>query len=114
MGALRHTPAVMRLCTMCSGCAPPCTPPPQIFILPPCPLCRVQRGDHQQLVRGRVRDALEGKGCQRQPQKPVDRRLEEVAKVVGGGYCRLLMPLSLWHLLSRRRWLDASLGHVSA
>ena len=40
-------------------------------------------------------DVLEGKGPQRRPQKRVDRRLEEVAKAVGGGYCRLQMPLKL-------------------
>ena len=37
------------------------------------------------------RSALEGKGPQRRPQ----RRLEEVAKAVGGGYCRLQLPLKL-------------------
>ena len=42
-----------------------------------------------------ARDALEGKGPQRPPQKRLDRRLEEVAKAVGGGYCRLPMPLKL-------------------
>ena len=31
------------------------------------------------------RDASEGKGPQRQPQKLLDRRLEEVAEAVGGG-----------------------------
>ena len=41
------------------------------------------------------RDALEGKGPQRRPQKRLGRRLEEVAEAVGGGYCRLQMPLSL-------------------
>ena len=41
------------------------------------------------------RDALEGKGPQWQPQKRLGRRLEEVAKTVGGGYCRLQMPLRL-------------------
>ena len=41
------------------------------------------------------RAALEGKGPQRRPQKRLDRRLEEVAKAVGGGYCRLQMPLKL-------------------
>ena len=41
------------------------------------------------------RDALEGKGLQRPPQKRLDRRLEEVAKAVWGGYCRLQMPLEL-------------------
>ena len=39
------------------------------------------------------RDALERKGPQRRPQKRLDRRLEEVAKAVGGGYCRLQTPL---------------------
>ena len=41
------------------------------------------------------RDALEGKGPQRRPKKRLDRRLEEGAKAVGGGYCRLRMPLKL-------------------
>ena len=41
------------------------------------------------------RDALEGKGPQRPPQKRSDRRLEEVAKAVGGGYCRLEVRLKL-------------------
>ena len=38
---------------------------------------------------------LEGKGPQRQPRKRLDRRLEEVAEAVGGGYCWLQMPLKL-------------------
>ena len=42
--------------------------------------------------RGVGRDAFEGKGPQRQPQKRLGRRLEEVAKAVGGD-CRLQMPL---------------------
>ena len=33
------------------------------------------------------------KAPQRRPQKRFDRRLEEVAKAVGGGHCRLQMPL---------------------
>ena len=33
-------------------------------------------------------DTLEGKEPQRWPQKRLGRRLEEVAKAVGGGYCR--------------------------
>ena len=41
------------------------------------------------------RDALDGNGPKRRPQKRLDRRLEEVAKAVGGGYCRLQMPLSM-------------------
>ena len=41
----------------------------------------------------RTRAALEGKGPQRRPQRRLGRRLEEVVKAVGGGYCRLQMPL---------------------
>ena len=41
----------------------------------------------------RGRDASQGKGPHRRPQRRLDRRLEEVAKAVGGGYCRLQMPL---------------------
>ena len=41
------------------------------------------------------RDAVEGKGPQRRPQKRVDRQLQEVAKAVGGSYCPLQMPLKL-------------------
>ena len=40
------------------------------------------------------RDALEGKGPQGRPQRRLDGRLEEAAEAVGGGYCRLQMPLS--------------------
>ena len=39
------------------------------------------------------RGAVEGKGPQRWPQRRLDRRLEEVVEAVGGGYCRLQMPL---------------------
>ena len=42
-----------------------------------------------------TRGAFEGKGPQRWPQRRLGRRLEEVAKAVGGGYCRLQMPLRL-------------------
>ena len=38
-------------------------------------------------------DTLEGKGPQRWAQKRLGRRLEGVAEAVGGGYCRLRMPL---------------------
>ena len=48
---------------------PPCNPPPP------------------------SREALEGKGPPRRFQRRLGRRLEEVAKAVGGGYCRLQMPL---------------------
>ena len=40
-------------------------------------------------------DALEGKGPQRRPHKRLGRRLEEVAKAVGAGYCWLQMPSRL-------------------
>ena len=36
-----------------------------------------------------------GGAPQRRPHKWLDKRLEEVAKAVGGGYCRLQMPLKL-------------------
>ena len=39
------------------------------------------------------RDALEGKAPPRRPQKRFDRRLEEIAKAIGGSDCRLQMPL---------------------
>ena len=48
---------------------------------------------HWQCRGGVRRDALEGKGPQRRPQQRLGRRLEEVAEAVGGGYCRLQMPL---------------------
>ena len=41
------------------------------------------------------RDAVEGKGPRRRPQKRLDRRLEEVAKAVWGGYGRFQVPLKL-------------------
>ena len=44
---------------------------------------------------GGGRDALEGKGPQRRPQKWLDRGSEEVAKAVGTGDCRLQMPPKL-------------------
>ena len=44
---------------------------------------------------GHPSDALEGEGPQRRPRKRLNGRLEEVAKAVGGGYCRLQMPLRL-------------------
>ena len=41
------------------------------------------------------RDALEGKGPQRRPQRRLYTRLEAVAKPLGGGYRRLQMPSRL-------------------
>ena len=56
------------------------------------------------------RDALEGKGPQGWPQKQLDRRLKEVAKAVGGGYCQLQMPAK-----PARRWTTLHLlGPCSA
>ena len=40
-----------------------------------------------------TRDASEGKGSRRRPQKRLNMRLVGVVKAVGGGYCRLQMPL---------------------
>ena len=48
----------------------------------------------QGVGRGVDRVALAGKGPQRRSQRPLDRRLEGVAKS-GWGYCRLRMPLTL-------------------
>ena len=39
------------------------------------------------------RDALVGNGPWRLPQKRLDRRLEEIAKAVGGSCCQKQMPL---------------------
>ena len=51
-------------------------------------------GGLERAVNGpQARVALEGKGPQRGPQRRLGRRLEEVAKAVGGGYCQLQMPL---------------------
>ena len=44
---------------------------------------------------GMCKDALEGKGPQRQPRKRLGKRLEEAAKAVGGSYCWLQMPWKL-------------------
>jgi len=51
------------------------------------------------------RAALEGKGPQRRPQKPLHGRLEEVAEAAGGGSCRLSMPLRLavWETVAGHR-----------
>ena len=60
------------------------------------PMNRPGRTCHEWRVArrcGTPGDALEGKGPQRRPQRWLGRRLEEVAKAVGGGYCRLQMPL---------------------
>ena len=55
------------------------------------------KGTTQRNIRrgGLGRDALEGKGSRRRPQKRFGRRLEEVAKAVGGGYRRPQMPFQL-------------------
>ena len=44
------------------------------------------------LLRGTARDAIKGKAPRGRPQRCLDRRLEEVSKAVGGGYCREQMP----------------------
>ena len=65
----------------------PCANPPP----PPGP--GVAEPNPEVCPKGGGRDALEGKGSRRRPQKRLDRRLEEVATAVGGGYCQLQMPL---------------------
>ena len=72
-----HAPPAADSNPLQASCQRP-PPPPQGFI------GRGGRGG---------RDALEGEGPQRRPQKRLDGRLEEVAEAVGGGYCRLQMPL---------------------
>ena len=59
--------------------------------------CRGPETGHQptNATARKARDAFEGKGPPRRPQKRLDRRLEECAKSVGGSYCRLKMPLKL-------------------
>ena len=62
------------------------------------PTCRamVRSGTSRTTAKaGMRRGASEGKGPQRRSQQWLGRRLEEVAKAVGGGYCRLQMPLKL-------------------
>ena len=56
---------------------------------------RVRRSGKWGPSRLAGRDALEGKGPPRRRQKWLGGRLEEVAKTVGSGYCRLQMPLKL-------------------
>ena len=74
------------------SCGLGCTPRPA------CPRhAQVSSGPADRLADGGAggRDASEGKGPHRRPQQRLDRRLEEVAKAVGGGYSRLQMPLRL-------------------
>ena len=56
---------------------------------------RPELADIEKEVWPSPRAASEGKGPQRPPQRRLGRRLEEVAEAVGGGYCRLQMPLRL-------------------
>ena len=68
----------------------PCgTSPPPPYPPPPLVSTAHRRPD----LEAPARDALEGKGPERRPQRRLGRRLEEVAEAVGGGYCRLRMPL---------------------
>ena len=57
-----------------------------------CPGPRKEATTRRNVTQG-GRGALEEMGPQRWPQKRLDRRLEGVAEVVGGGYCWLQMPL---------------------
>ena len=60
--------------------------------------------------RGTSRPALEREAPQRQPQKRLDRRLEEATKSVGGNYWRLQMPLKL-ALAARETLLRVGWAH---
>ena len=66
--------------------APSRTPPPHTASAGNTAPPSIRRPRHGGTPPGR--DAFEGKGPQRRPQKPLDGR-------VGGGYCRLQMRLSL-------------------
>ena len=60
----------------------------------------IEGEDHQIVISEdrvchRGRDAFEWKAPERRPPKRFDRRLEEEVQAVGGGYCRLRMPLKL-------------------
>ena len=69
---------------------------PSHVMLTQIPFCLGRSGLSGAEGRGApARDALEGKGLPRRPQRRLGRRLEEVAKAVAGGYCRLQMPLRL-------------------
>ena len=73
-------------------------------------VCPAGVGQAPRRSGGQARGASEGKG---RPQRRLGRRLEEVAKAVGGGFCPLHMPLRL--ALGVRgtvaaHWLDALEG----
>ena len=46
-------------------------------------------------VWAHTQGCIRGEGTPEGPQRRLDRRLGEVAKAVGGRYCRLQMPLNL-------------------
>ena len=73
---------------MGEGACPPPPPPPPARSNPVAAMPSSAVG-----CKAGTRDALGGNGPQRRPQKRLGGRLEEVAEAVGGGYCRLQMPL---------------------
>ena len=78
--------------------------------------CAAHEGPRSPLQGLPAGAALEGKGPRRRPQRRSDERLEEVAKAVGGGYCRLQMPLTLAFGVrgtAAGRWLGALEGAAS-
>ena len=95
--ASSHTCALHRALLLCS--ALPCTLTPLCCAVHcTCTLLYTlgtRTAQHSSRLQPTVRAALEGKGPQRRSQKRLDRRSEEVAKAVGGGYCWLQMPLKL-------------------
>ena len=68
-------------------------PPPRLWERRACRQHRLPTTPHQIHSNPLTRAALEGRGPRRRPQRRLGRRLEEVAESVGGGYCRLQMPL---------------------
>ena len=87
-------PALVPVCRGRTNSIAANAPGPRAMCL--CRMATLVRSGFELLWGGeRARDALEGEGAQRWFQKRSDRRLEEVAQAVGGGYCRLQMPLKL-------------------
>ena len=63
-------------------------------------------------TRAHTQGCIRREGTSEAFQKRLGRRLEEVAKAVGGGYCRLQMPLKL--ALGTRGTVGTFEGHEVA
>ena len=57
-------------------------------------------------------DAIDGEGPRRRPKKRLGRRLEAVAKAVGGGY-RLQVPWKLAHCVKETAGIGVSRSRIS-